>query len=50
MVKKDVSIVVHTQNNGYYTFRNTTERPNKSSQFTTLSMDSESLIYSVVMR
>jgi hypothetical protein len=40
----------HTRkNNGYNTIRNSTERPNKGPQFTTLSMDSESFIYSVVM-
>ncbi len=38
------------KNNGYYTIRNTNERPTKGPQFTTLSMDSESLINSVVMR
>ena len=50
MVKNGVFTVIHIHKNGYYTFRNTIERPNKGSQFTTLSMDSESLIYSVVMR
>ena len=35
--------------NGYYTVRNSNKRPTKGSQFTTLSMDSESFIYSVVM-
>ena len=35
--------------NGYYTIRNSNKRPTKGSQFTTLGMDSESFIYSVVM-
>ena len=39
----------YKENNGYNTIRNSTERPNKGPQFTTLSMDSESFIYSVVM-
>ena len=37
------------KSNGYYTVRNTNKRPTKGSQFTTLSMGSESLIYWVVM-
>ena len=50
MVKAGVFTAHHTRkNNGYNTIRNSTERPNKGPQFTTLSMDSESFIYSVVM-
>ena len=50
MVKRGVFTAHHTRNlNGHYTIRNTYKRPNKGSQFTALSMDSESFIYSVVM-
>jgi hypothetical protein len=50
MGKQGVFTAHHTRkNNGYNTIRNSTERPNKGPQFTTLSMDSESFIYSVVM-
>ena len=49
MVKNGVFTVTHTQNNGYNPIRNSYKRPDKGSQFTTLSMDSESFIYSVVM-
>ena len=47
--QKGALIVNLSRNNGYNTFRNTNKRTNKSSHFTTLSMDSESFIYSVVM-
>ena len=49
MAKKGVLIADLLRNNGYNTIRNSYKRPNKGSQFTTLSMDSESFIYSVVM-
>ena len=49
MVKKGVPTAHHSRNNGYNPVRNSYTRPDKGSQFTTLSMDSESFIYSVVM-
>ena len=50
MVKAGVFTAHHTRkSNGHNTIRNSNKRPDKGSQFTTLSMDSESFIYSVVM-
>ena len=50
MVKKGVPTAHHSRNNGYNPVRNSYTRPDKGSQFTTLSMGSESFIYCVVMR
>ncbi len=49
MAKRGVFTAHPTRNNGYNPIRNSYKRPDKGSQFTTLSMDSESFIYSVVM-
>ena len=49
MVKKGVFTAHHRRNDGYNSIRNSNKRPDKGSQFTTLSMDSKSFIYSVVM-
>jgi hypothetical protein len=49
MAKRGVFTAHHSRNNGHNPIRNSYKRPDKGSQFTTLSMDSESFIYSVVM-